>query len=120
MLAKQLVELRRQKTRNHAASTQITALASKGRQQSSMRTLGSAIAGTTAAARAIDAQMPVGQLVADMNAFAQEQNRMELKDELIEETLDSALAHDAEEEEQEAIIGQVLDEIGIETSAKVR
>ena len=39
---------------------------------------------------------------------------------VVNETLDSILDESGDEEEQEAVVNQVLDEIGIEISGKVR
>ena len=44
---------------------------------------------------------------------------MDMAGELMDDTLDSVLAGSDEEEETEAVVGQVLDEIGIDISSKL-
>ena len=46
--------------------------------------------------------------------------KMEMTEEMMNDTLDDILADSDEEEEQDAIVNQVLDEIGIEISGKVK
>lgn len=45
--------------------------------------------------------------------FAKQSEMMEMKQEMLTDTIDDAMEDEADEEEEEAIVGQVLDEIGI-------
>lgn len=65
----------------------------------------------------VNARMPVQQVAKDMREFGQQSAMMDMRGELIDETLDSML--DIDENEEERVIDQVLDEIGIETKEKV-
>lgn len=56
----------------------------------------------------------------DARKFAEASHRMEMTDEMINDTMDDILADSDDEEESSKIISQVLDEIGIETSGKMR
>jgi charged multivesicular body protein 2B len=74
--------------------------------------------GTTAnTMKIIDKQMPLEKFAAQMRDFQQTNDRMDMKSEVISDTLDSML--DVDEGEEEAVIDQVLDEIGIEVRGKV-
>uniref|UniRef100_V5H0X2 Charged multivesicular body protein n=2 Tax=Anoplophora glabripennis TaxID=217634 RepID=V5H0X2_ANOGL len=59
------------------------------------------------------------QLAATVNAFSRENMKMEMTDEMINDTLDDMLTESGDEEESDNIITQVLDEIGIEISGKM-
>ena len=48
-----------------------------------------------------------------MMDFERESDMMDMKQDMISDTIDDAMEADDEEEESEAIINQVLDEIGI-------
>merc|ERR1712012_1485838 len=83
VLAKQLVNVRKQKTRTYSA-------------QSKVQAVGSAF-------KAMAANVKMG-----------------MTEEMMNDTLDDLLTESGDEEEQDAIVNQVLDEIGIEVSGKVR
>lgn len=55
-----------------------------------------------------------------MEEFSKANTKMEMSEELMSETLDSILDESGDEEEQDRIVSQVLDEIGIEIKDKVR
>nr|CAH7753714.1 unnamed protein product [Callosobruchus chinensis] len=59
------------------------------------------------------------QIAATVNAFSRENMKMEMTDEMINDTLDDMLTESGDEEESDNIITQVLDEIGIEISGKM-
>lgn len=117
ILAKQLVQLRKQKTKNTGASTVISAVSSKNSQARSMQTMSKAMATTARTMADVNARMPVQQVAKDMREFGQQSAMMDMRGELIDETLDSML--DIDENEEERVIDQVLDEIGIETKEKL-
>ena len=59
------------------------------------------------------------QLSATMQQFAKASAQMDMSEEVINDTLDDILNESGDEEESEGIVQQVLDEIGIDISAKV-
>ena len=54
-----------------------------------------------------------------MMDFERESDMMDMKQDMISDTIDDAMEADDEEEESEAIINQVLDEIGINLNQQV-
>jgi len=54
-----------------------------------------------------------------MQEFEKANTKMEMSEEMINETLDNMLDESGDEEEQDRIVAQVLDEIGIEISGKM-
>ncbi|KAG0414483.1 hypothetical protein HPB47_008358 [Ixodes persulcatus] len=54
-----------------------------------------------------------------MQEFEKETTKMGMTEEIVDDTLNSILDESGDEEEQDAIVNQVLDEIGIEVSGKM-
>jgi charged multivesicular body protein 2A len=52
-----------------------------------------------------------------MEDFKRESETMGLQEELMNETIDEALADEGDEEQEEVIVNQVLDEIGVDLNA---
>ncbi|CAK5081568.1 unnamed protein product [Meloidogyne enterolobii] len=118
VLAKQLVQIRNLKTKNVGTNATITSISSKNRQAQSLNTMAKAIGTTASTMQQVNARMPVHKLAGQMQEFGKQQALMDMKGELIDETLDSMLEMDDEDAEQR-VIDQVLDEIGIETKQKL-
>uniref|UniRef100_A0A914D248 Charged multivesicular body protein 2b n=1 Tax=Acrobeloides nanus TaxID=290746 RepID=A0A914D248_9BILA len=117
VLAKQLVQLRNQKTKNLGMSAKISAVGAQGKTMNSMNVMANAVGTTTQTMKAMEKQMPLDKFAADLREFTQQQDKMDMRSELMEETLDSML--DADSDAENEVINQVLDEIGIEMNAKV-
>ncbi|XP_063384087.1 charged multivesicular body protein 2b-B isoform X1 [Cydia fagiglandana] len=119
ILAKQLVQLRKQKTRIYAANSKISNV------QMNNKTMGANIAiagamGTTAKTMgSINKVMNPHQIAKDMEAFKQANARLDMTDEMINDTLDDIMDESGDEEETEGVVNKVLDEIGIEISGKM-
>ena len=77
-----------------------------------------AMGNTASTMQQVNARMPVHKLAGQMQEFGRQQALMDMKGDLMEETLDSMLEMDDDYAEQR-VIDQVLDEIGIETKQKV-
>lgn len=74
--------------------------------------------GTTAQTmKAIDQQMPIHQFNATVREFTQEQDKMDMRAGIMDDAFDNMFEGD--EEEENAVIDQVLDEIGVETKTRV-
>ncbi|KAI8421934.1 hypothetical protein MSG28_009851 [Choristoneura fumiferana] len=118
ILAKQLVQLRKQKTRIYAANSKISSV------QMSNKAMGANIAiagamGTTAKTMGnMNKVMNPHQIAKDMDAFKQANAKLDMTDEMISDTLDDIMDESGDEEETEGIVNKVLDEIGIEISGK--
>ncbi|KAL7071522.1 hypothetical protein ACQ4LE_009298 [Meloidogyne hapla] len=117
VLAKQLVQIRNLKTKNIGTNATITSISSKNRQTQSLNTMAKAIGTTASTMQQVNARMPLNKLAGQMQEFGKQQALMDMKGELIDETLDSMLEMDDDAEQK--VIDQVLDEIGIETKQKL-
>merc|ERR1712200_132664 len=59
------------------------------------------------------------QVAKNMQEFEAANMKMGMTEELMNDTLDDLLTESGDEEEQDAIVNQVLDEIGIEVAGKM-
>lgn len=59
------------------------------------------------------------QIARDMEAFKHANAKMDMTDEMINDTLDDIMCESGDEEETEGVVNQILDEIGIEISGKM-
>lgn len=119
ILAKQLVQLRKQKNRLYSANSKISNI------QITNKTMGANIAiagamGTTAKTmKNMNTVMNPHQIARDMEAFKHANAKMDMTDEMINDTLDDIMCESGDEEETEGVVNQILDEIGIEISGKM-
>ncbi|KAI8483919.1 Charged multivesicular body protein 2b [Branchiostoma belcheri] len=119
VLAKQLVALRKQKTRSYAASSQVQAVGIQAKTMQSTVKMAGAMERTSKTMGAVNKQMNPQKMAKTMQDFQRENAKMEMTDEMISDTLDDIFDESGDEEEQDAIVTQVLDEIGIEMSGKL-
>ncbi|KAE9556310.1 hypothetical protein FO519_000493 [Halicephalobus sp. NKZ332] len=117
ILAKQLVQIRNQKTKNIAMNAKVTSIGAQTKTMSSMSTMTKAMGTAAQTMKAVDKQMPLEKFAADMREFQQTNEKMDMKEEMINDTLDSMF--EVDEGEEQAVIDQVLDEIGIEVAGKL-
>ncbi|VDK44372.1 unnamed protein product [Cylicostephanus goldi] len=68
--------------------------------------------------KTMEKQMPAEQLAKNMREFQIAQERLGITDDMMNDALDNILDEPGDEEEQNAIVNQVLDEIGIESQSK--
>lgn len=119
VLAKQLVQLRKQKTRTYTASSHIGAIGSQTKVMQANQKMASAMATTSKTMGKVNAQLKPQQIMKTMQDFEKENAIMSMKEEMIDDTLSSVLDESGDEEEEDAVVTQVLDEIGIEITGKL-
>lgn len=119
LLAKQLIQLRKQKTRTYAANSKIQSIGIQNKAMGANVALADAMSKTAKTMGTANKLMKPEQVAADMKAFGQASMKMEMTEEMINDTLDDMLAESGDEEESEQIVSKVLDEIGIEISGKM-
>ncbi|XP_053207332.1 charged multivesicular body protein 2b-like [Panonychus citri] len=119
ILAKQLVQLRKQKSRCLVANSQIGAISNQSKVMQANTKLAGAMATSAKTLANVNAQTNTGQIIKTMQDFERENTKMEMKEELIDETLNAILDNSGDEAEEDAVISQVLDEIGIEITGKL-
>lgn len=119
VLAKQLVALRKQKTRSLNTGSKISAIGNQQKLMHSNMKMATAMGTTTKTMQQMNKVMDPQQTAKMMNEFSKEAMKMEMSEEMINDTLDDILTESGDEEEQDAIVSQVLDEIGIDITGKL-
>ncbi|KAJ8282562.1 hypothetical protein COCON_G00050810 [Conger conger] len=119
ILAKQLVQLRKQKTRTYAVSSKVTSMSTQTKVMNSQMKMAGAMATTTKTMQAVNKKMDPQKTLQTMQNFQKENMKMGMTEDMINDTLDELFEGSDDEEESEGIVNQVLDEIGIEISGKM-
>lgn len=119
ILAKQLVQLRKQKTRSYACGSKITSMSTQTKLMNSQMKMAGAMAKTTKTMQAVNKKMDPKKTLQTMQNFQKENMKMGMTEEMMNDTLDDLFEESGDEEESEGIVNQVLDEIGIEISGKM-
>ncbi|CAL8109096.1 unnamed protein product [Orchesella dallaii] len=119
ILAKQLVQMRKAKTRAYAAKGKIQTVGTTAKVMQANTKMAEVMGETTKAMGQMNKVLNPAKINKTMQDFAKETAKMEMTDEMINDTLDDLLTESGDEEESDNIVTQILDEIGIEISGKV-
>ncbi|KAK2908953.1 hypothetical protein QQF64_001032 [Cirrhinus molitorella] len=119
VLAKQLVQVRKQKTRTYAVSSKVTSMSTQTKLMNSQMKMAGAMASTTKTMQAVNKKMDPKKTMQTMQNFQKETAKMDMTEEMMNDTLDEIFEDSGDEEESQDIVNQVLDEIGIEISGKM-
>ncbi|CAM1295723.1 CHMP2B (predicted) [Pycnogonum litorale] len=119
VLAKQLIQVRKQRTRNHAANSKVQSIGAQTKAMASNVKLAGAMATTTKTMGAVNKQMNPEKVMKTMQDFEKANTKMKMTEEMMDDTLNDMLSESGDEEEQDLIMNQVLDEIGIEVAGKM-
>ncbi len=115
IMARNLVQTRRYITKFHkmkaqlnGISLQITTMSSTAEMTNAMKKAGRCMA-------MMNKQLNLPEMQKIMKDFAKETEIMDMKEEMVGDAIDGAMEGDDDEEEEEALVNQVLDEIGLHT-----
>lgn len=132
------MQLRKQKQRTYVASSQITAAGYTAKAMGANVKIAEAMGETSKTMTKMNKVMDPQKISGTMREFAMANEKMNMTEEtsktwllgqifwtlrkllfVVNDALDDILADSDDEAEQEAVVNQVLDEIGIEISGKV-
>ncbi|CAF4065118.1 unnamed protein product [Rotaria sp. Silwood2] len=119
ILAKQIVKIRNQKAQSFQASGQIQGLATQNTMMASNIRMANAMQATAKTMTKMNKVMNPAQMSKITQQFTQEHTKLGIKEEMMGETLDAAFGEEGDSEEEDAIVNQVLDEIGISFNEKM-
>ncbi|TDH69239.1 hypothetical protein CCR75_002548 [Bremia lactucae] len=119
IMAKDLVRTRQHVAKFYTMRSQLQAVSLRLETAKSAEAMTSALQGTTTAMKSMAATMNLPRLNQIMMEYAKESEKMEVNQEMIGDTIDDVMDADQDEEEEDKIVGQVLDEIGIDMSGAV-
>jgi division protein CdvB (Snf7/Vps24/ESCRT-III family) len=118
-LAKQLVQVRGQKTKMISAKAQLSAVGMHATSMASQVAAASAIGSVTSAMSTANAAMDPAQTAKIMAAFTRENERLTFKEEMMNDALIDAFDTEELDEQADEVTNQVLAELGVEFDSKL-
>ncbi|KAF8569550.1 hypothetical protein P879_05591 [Paragonimus westermani] len=115
ILAKQLIEVRKQATRNMTVQSNLTSVSSGQRIAASTMTMGKVIGSATGVMKEVNKNMDRAKMGQTLQDFSKLQMEIGMKEEAMDDILDSV---DFEDETDE-VVNRVLDELHIDTKAQL-
>lgn len=120
IMAKDLVRTRRYCKKFILMRANIQAVSLKIQTLRSQNAMAQAMKGVTRAMQNMNKQLNLPQIQKIMQEFEKQSEIMDMKEEMINDTIDDAMGDDEDEEESDAIVAQVLDELGLDVSDKLK
>jgi len=117
VLAKSLIRTRKQITKFYQLKAQLQAVSLKMQTLKSSQAMADAMKGVTKAMGTMNGQLNLPQLTRTLREFEKQNERMEMTSEVMGDAMDDVFEEDGEEEETDELVSQVMDEIGISTTA---
>ncbi|KHN72592.1 Charged multivesicular body protein 2a [Toxocara canis] len=119
VMAKDLVRTRRYVKKFIMMKANIQAVSLKVQTLKSQDAMAQAMKGVTRAMQSMNKQLNLPQIQKIMMEFERQSEIMDMKEEMMGEAIDDAIADEGDEEESEAIVTQVLDELGIQMNEEL-
>ncbi|KAI8622423.1 Snf7 family [Chytriomyces sp. MP71] len=119
IMAKDLVRTRRYVQKFYQMRTQLQAVGLRIQTMSSNQAMADAMRGVTKAMRSMNKAVNLPQLTQIMMDFEKESDMMDMKEEMMNDAIDDNIDEEEDEGESDAIVNQVLDEIGINLNQSV-
>ncbi|XP_023347589.1 charged multivesicular body protein 2a [Eurytemora carolleeae] len=114
IMAKDLVRTRRYVKKFMLMKANIQAVSLKIQTLKSQNAMAQAMKGVTRAMMSMNRQMKLPEIQKIMQEFEKQSEIMDMKEEMMNDVIDDAMGDDDEEEESDAIVTQVLDELGLQ------
>ncbi|VDN06028.1 unnamed protein product [Thelazia callipaeda] len=120
ILAKQLLKLRKQKAKSCSMTATINAMNVRNRELFSMTRMTDAMGKTTNTMKTIASHLPPDKSARNLQEFVKTQEHLSIKNEMVSDALDTLLDDSGDDVEEDRIVNQVLEEIGIDLNAQVK
>ncbi|CRK98494.1 CLUMA_CG011851, isoform A [Clunio marinus] len=114
IMAKDLVRTRRQSRKFMLMKANIQAVSLKIQTLKSQNTMAQAMKGVSRAMMNMNRQMNMPQIQQILHEFEKQSEIMDMKEEMINDAIDDAMEDEGDEEESDAVVSQVLDELGLQ------
>merc|ERR1719189_661388 len=119
ILAKDLVRTRRYVKKFMLMRANIQAVSLKIQTLKSQSAMAQAMKGVTKAMGNMNKQMKLPEIQKIMMEFEKQSEIMDMKGEMMEDAIDDVMGDEDDEEESDAIVSQVLDELGLQLNDKL-
>ncbi|XP_052266031.1 charged multivesicular body protein 2a-like [Dreissena polymorpha] len=114
IMAKDLVRTRRYVKKFILMKANIQAVSLKIQTLRSNNAMAQAMKGVTKAMQTMNRQLKLPEIQKIMMEFEKQSEIMDMKEEMMNDAIDDAMGDEDDEEESDAIVGQVLDELGLQ------
>ncbi|XP_056630410.1 charged multivesicular body protein 2a [Diorhabda carinulata] len=114
IMAKDLVRTRRYVKKFMLMKANIQAVSLKIQTLRSQNAMAQAMKGVTKAMQSMNKQLNLPQIQRILQEFEKQSEIMDMKEEVMNDAIDDAMEGDDDEEESDAIVNQVLDELGLQ------
>lgn len=114
IMAKDLVRTRRYTKKFMLMKANIQAVSLKIQTLKSQNTMAEAMKGVTKAMQSMNRQLNLPQIQKILHEFEKQSEIMDMKEEMINEHIDDAMEDEGDEEESDAVVAQVFDELGLQ------
>jgi charged multivesicular body protein 2A len=119
IMAKDLVRTRRYIKKFVLMKANIQAISLKVQTLKSQNSMAMAMRGVTRALQSMNRQMNLPQISRIMQEFEKQSDMMDMKEDMMNEVIDDAMGDEEEEEETDAVVKQVLDELGVQLNQQL-
>merc|ERR1719310_201112 len=119
IMAKDLVRTRKAIKKFMLMKANIQAVSLKIQTLKSQNSMAQAMKGVTKAMMSMNKQMKLPEIQKIMQEFEKQSEIMDMKEEMMSDVIDDALGDEDDEEESDAIVNQVLDELGLQLTDQI-
>ncbi|XP_063979866.1 charged multivesicular body protein 2a [Diachasmimorpha longicaudata] len=114
IMAKDLVRTRRYVKKFMLMKANIQAVSLKIQTLRSQNAMAGAMKGVTKAMQSMNKQLNLPQIQKILQEFEKQSEIMDMKEEIMNDAIDDAMEDEGDEEESDAVVSQVLDELGLQ------
>ncbi|KYQ47019.1 Charged multivesicular body protein 2a [Trachymyrmex zeteki] len=119
IMAKDLVRTRRYVKKFMLMKANIQAVSLKIQTLRSQNTMAQAMKGVTKAMQNMNKQLNLPQIQKILQEFEKQSEIMDMKEEIMNDAIDDAMEDEGDEEESDAVVAQVLDELGLQLTGQL-
>jgi len=114
IMARDLVRTRRYEKKFMMMKANIQAVSLKIQTLRSQNAMAQAMKGVTKAMQNMNRQLNLPQIQRILQEFEKQSEMMDMKEEIMNDAIDDAMEDEGDEEESDAVVAQVLDELGLQ------
>ncbi|KAB0799721.1 hypothetical protein PPYR_07601 [Photinus pyralis] len=119
IMAKDLVRTRKYVKKFMLMKANIQAVSLKIQTLRSQSAMATAMKGVTKAMQSMNRQLNLPQIQRILQEFEKQSEIMDMKEEMMNDAIDDAMEGDDDEEETDAVVSQVLDELGLQLNEEL-
>ncbi|KAK4886480.1 hypothetical protein RN001_002751 [Aquatica leii] len=119
IMAKDLVRTRKYVKKFMLMKANIQAVSLKIQTLRSQNAMAQAMKGVTKAMQSMNRQLNLPQIQRILQDFEKQSEIMDMKEEMMNDAIDDAMEGDDDEEETDAVVSQVLDELGLQLNEEL-